>query len=87
VQLTGTDSFITNPEYCPGSERYTTGEDVFEIPFEVAGPAWPEWLESTKSLIYSYLLSGNQSAVLRRSRGVGVGFVDGDVYVLWQPAA
>jgi hypothetical protein len=87
VQLTGTDSFVTNPAYWPGSERYTTGEDIFEIPFEVAGSTWPEWLESIKSLISSYILSGNQSAVLRRSRGVGMGFVDGDMYVVWQSAA
>ena len=87
VQLTGTDSFVTDPEYWPGQERFTSGENVFEVPFAVAGAAWPEWLESIKSLVSSYVSSGPRAAVLRESRGVGIGFVDGDMYVVWQQAA
>ena len=44
VQLTGTDSFVPGevPErdFWPGSETFSTGEEVFEIPFEVAGSDW-----------------------------------------------
>jgi hypothetical protein len=38
-------------------------------------------------LVSAYISSGTNSAVLRRSVGVGIGFVDGDMYVLWQAVA
>jgi hypothetical protein len=44
VQLVGTTSFSPgeNPErdYWPGEETFSTGEDIFEIPFTVAGADW-----------------------------------------------
>jgi len=47
VQLVGTTSFSPgeNPErdYWPGEETFSTGEDIFEIPFTVAGADWREW--------------------------------------------
>jgi hypothetical protein len=79
----GTDSFEGGEEYWPGRETFTTGEDIFEVPFESAGAEWPQWLESLKILVRAYIDSGSRSAVLRNSRGVGIGFVDGDMYVLW----
>jgi len=87
VQLTGTDSFVTKPEYWPGEETFSTGENIFEVPFVVAGDTWQEWLVTLKALVSSYITSGERSEVLKKSHGVGIGFVDGDMYVLWQPAA
>ena len=87
VQLTGIDSFVTKPEYWPGEEIFSTGEYIFEVPFVVAGDTWQEWLVSLKALVSSYIASGERSVVLKKSQGVGIGFVDGDMYVLWQPAA
>lgn len=87
VQIMGTDSFDGGEQYWPGNETFSTGEDVFYVPFANAGSEWPEWLESSKQLVSDYIASGARSEVLRRSRGVGIGFVDGDMYVLWQPAA
>jgi hypothetical protein len=86
VQLAGTGSFSTVPEYWPGSETFSSGEDVFLVPFEVAGTNWQEWLGALKRLVSSYIATGKKSALLRGSQGVGIGFVDGDMYVLWQPA-
>lgn len=84
VQIMGTDSFEGGEEYWPGKETFTTGEDVFLVPFESAGEEWPEWLESLKQLVSDYIAAGAKSDVLKRSRGVGIGFVDGDMYVRWQ---
>jgi hypothetical protein len=90
VQIIGTESFTPgkDPErdYWPGAETFTTGEDVFEIPFEVAGSDWKEWLKTSIEVVNSYIAEGTQSSVLRSSKGVGLGFVDGDMYVLWQHA-
>ena len=86
VQLAGTESFSTVPEYWPGGETFSSGDDVFHVPFEVAGTNWQEWLEALRRLASSYIATGKNSGVLRSSQGVGIGFVDGDMYVLWQPA-
>jgi hypothetical protein len=90
VQIIGTESFTPgkDPErdYWPGAETFTTDEDVFEIPFEVAGSDWKEWLKTSIEVVNSYIAEGTQSSVLRSSKGVGLGFVDGDMYVLWQHA-
>lgn len=89
VQLTGTDAFVGGgaPEwdYWPGSETFTTGEDIFKIPFDVAGSDWRQWLDTSMGMLRSYVATGGKSDVLRVSKGVGVGFVDGDMHVLWQP--
>ena len=88
VQLIGTDSFEAGEElvsdYRPGSETFTTGEEIFEVPFEVAGSDWEQWLETCLNMLRSYIATGERAHVLRSSLGVGAGFVDGDMYVLWQ---
>jgi hypothetical protein len=86
VQLVGAGSFEGGSEYWPGSETFSTGENVFEVPLQFAGPEWPQWLESTKQLVSAYLVSGARSSTLRSSLGVGIGFVDGDMHVLWPSA-
>src|SRR5262245_35793358 len=89
VQLIGTESFfagdVPERDYWPGKEAFTTGEEIFEIQFAVAGADWQQWLTTSMEIIRSYIESGGRSSVLRASRGVGVGFVDGDMHVLWQP--
>ena len=91
VQLVGTDSFVpgNDPEkdYWPGSETFTTGENVFEVPFSAGSSDWREWLKTCTEMVNSYIETGTKSSVLRGSKGVGIGFVDGDMYVLWQPDA
>ena len=90
VQLIGCDSF--NPgddpgtDYWPGDEVFSTGEAVFEVPFAQAGARWQDWLQTLLELARAYLDAGAQAGVLRRSRGVGIGFVDGDMQLLWPPA-
>ena len=86
VQLVGTESFERGNEYWPGTETFSTGENIFEVPFQYAGSEWPQWVESIKQLVSAYIESGTQSTVLRSSLGVGIGFVDGDMYVLWPSA-
>lgn len=86
VQIMGTNSFEDGEQYWPGDRTFSTGEDVFHVPFESAGAEWTEWLETLKQLVSDYIASGRRSDVLRLSKGVGIGFVDGDMYVLWQRA-
>jgi len=86
VELMGTASFLpgTNPEtdYWPGEATFRSGSR-FEVPFDVAGAAWPEWLATTNEMVRAYIRDGGHAARLRSSAGVGSGFVDGDMDVLW----
>lgn len=84
VQIMGMDTFSEDGEYWPGEETFSTGEDIFQVPFADAGAEWPEWLENLKLLVSDYLDTGKNAAVLRHSQGVGIGFVDGDLEVLWR---
>ena len=86
VQIVGTESFNPEGGHWPGKETFSSGEDVFHVPFGSLGSNWQEWLEAMKILVGDYLSGGRQSDVLHRSQGVGIGFVDGDMYVLWRPA-
>lgn len=88
VQLMGTEAFVPGEDpatdYWPSAETFSTGEDILEVPFSVAGPDWEAWLNTLIGLVNGYLAKGARSDVLRNSQGVGIGFVDGDMHVLWQ---
>lgn len=87
VQLVGTEAFLPgadpSTDYRSSAETFSTGEDIFEVPFTVAGPDWRAWLETLTDLASSYIAEGSKSGVLRSKVGVGIGFVDGDTHVLW----
>lgn len=88
VQLVGTEAFLPgeNPstDYWPSAETFSTGEEIFEVPFAVAGPDWQMWLKTLIDLVTAYIADGSKSDVLRSKIGIGIGFVDGDMHVLWR---
>jgi hypothetical protein len=88
VQLIGTEEFEPgeNPstDYWPAAETFSTGENIFEVLFSVAGPDWKAWLNTVTALVNGYIADGAHASVLRERKGVGLGFVDGDMYVLWR---
>ncbi|GAB3358761.1 hypothetical protein [Lysobacter tyrosinilyticus] len=87
VQLVGTEAFCPgedpSTDYWPSAETFSTGEDIFEVPFSVAGPDWRAWLKTLIGLVNSYISDGFRSDILRSKLGIGIGFVDGDMHVLW----
>ena len=87
IQLFGMKSFESGEDpvrdYWPGNETFSTEENVFEIPYEILGEGWESWLEKTLEFLKEYLVRGNKSKVLKRYQGVGAGFVDGDMYLIW----
>lgn len=55
-----------------------------DIPVAVSGRTWPECLERMKRLLASILSEETLvSRCLQSTRGVGVGFIDGDLSLLW----
>ena len=82
VQLVGTGSFDpANPDWAC-DETFSSGEDLFVIPKDVAGDSWDAGLAFAKPLISRYLQTGTYASRLNAAAAVGVGFVDGDLEVV-----
>ena len=79
VQLVGTDSFDLKDEDWACDETFSSGEDLFYLPHAVCGNQWRKGLEMTILLVKNYLQQGHHAASLKATRGVGVGFVDGNI--------
>ncbi|MFQ6311080.1 hypothetical protein [Lysobacter capsici] len=56
----------------------------FELPRSVVGEAWEMGLAAANDLLARYMSSDRAGAVrLRQSQAVSVGFVDGDLQLVW----
>ena len=83
VQLVGTDSFDLRDEDWACDESFTSGEDLFYLPHSVFGNHWRKGLEVTSFLVKNYLQQGNHATYMKDTRGVGVGFVDGNIDLIY----
>lgn len=82
MELVGTESFDADDSDWPCDE--TTDFGTIENPFRWNKEAeWDGVLEETICALKSYLDNGKRASVLKMKKGVGVGFVDGDVEVIW----
>ena len=70
-------------DYWPGEETFSTEENIFEIPYEVLGSNWEMWLKNILEYINEYLSSREKANIMKSFNGIGAGFVDGDMYLIW----
>jgi hypothetical protein len=83
IQLIGTDKFDEADEDWVCEEIFTTGEDVFFIPRTEDIEDWEDGLSFITKMIEEYLENGKYADVLHGLQAVGVGFVDGDIELLY----
>jgi hypothetical protein len=57
------------------------------IPKNFSGSRWQECLTNTKTLVQNCLDTLQEASILKSKQGVGIGFVDGDLEVVWQPTS
>lgn len=85
MELVGTESF--NPEnedwICEEVTDFETRDDPFAWEQEAG---WEEILEEVILVLKEYLENGLYADLLKSRCGVGVGFVDGDVEILYEEA-
>lgn len=81
VQLVATKWFDPEDEDWVCDEVFTTGEDLYSWQQDTG---WETVLELAKEWVDKYLEHGKHAADLKNYIAVGVGFVDGDVWVLYQ---
>ncbi len=84
IQIIGARCFAEEDEDWACDEVFTTGENIFVIPRKVTGQNWKEGLTYTIELIKDYLVTGNNSGILKSTDAVGVGFVDGDIEIVYR---
>jgi cupin superfamily acireductone dioxygenase involved in methionine salvage len=83
IQLIGATKFdVTDPDW-PCYEAFSSGEDLFILPYSVVGRKYETGQRKAKALIKAYLERGKEAERLKRSRGVALGFVGGDLELVY----
>ncbi|MBR6428741.1 MAG: hypothetical protein IKS43_03685 [Clostridia bacterium] len=82
AQLVGAERFDENDPDWPCDEVFTSGEDLLEF----AADGWEEAQEAIARLVKDYLEDGRHASLLCGAEAVAVGFVDGDLDVIYKKA-
>lgn len=81
LELVGTSQFSANDSNWACAEIFATRSHPFKI---LHNGSWQEILALFKEYVKEYLETGLQREVLKCKEGVGIGFVDGDLEVVYQ---
>ena len=82
IELIGTDRFDLEDEAWCCEEIFDFG--TRETPFVwKEEKTWDEILDQMMQIIKKYLEQGLYSSILKQYQGIGIGFVDGDVEMLF----
>ncbi|MDE5782315.1 MAG: hypothetical protein K2I03_12700 [Lachnospiraceae bacterium] len=81
VELVGTSIFDANDEDWVCDEVFDTRDNTFVWQQDTS---WQEVLEEVTDILKKYLEEGKYADKLKMYQGVGAGFVDGDVWILYQ---
>ena len=81
LSLVGTKSFDKNDEDWATDECFSTRSTNNDL--RLASKSWQEILADTIIIIKSYLEKGKYRSVLLNSHGVGCGYVDGDLELIY----
>jgi len=86
VELIGAGSFDESDPDWACKEVWEPNERGISIPEEYSGQEWEGCLEKMRDLLIKFLSGNTLSAKkLKSSQGIGLGFVDGDLEVIWMP--
>ncbi len=84
VELIGTGSFDLEDTDWACDEVWEPKQRLLVIPLQFSGKEWEGCLAKIRNLVVSQLESNSRAAtVLKQANGIGIGFVDGDLDVLW----
>lgn len=87
IQLIGAPTYDANDSDWACDDIFMSPNPHLELPHSVVGAPWKAGLESTISMLLRYMNSEHSGAArLKESQAVSVGFVDGDLHVVWAAA-
>ena len=86
IELVGADRFDKEDEDWACEEVWNPVQRRLFIPIEYSGDSWEECLKKMKALLMVYLEGSSAGAdQLKSVKGVGIGFVDGNLDLILQP--
>lgn len=83
IQLIGSDEFDENDEDWRCTDYFTTEEDICYVKRTKDIEYWEDGLKYITGIIERYLAEGEYAHVLKNAAAVGIGFVDGDVSLVY----
>ena len=84
IELIGAQAFDKNDADWACEEIWEPPQRQLPIPIEYSGDTWEVCLDRMKKLVVKHLDSNSDTAKkLKAVEGVGVGFVDGDLEIVW----
>lgn len=84
VEIVGCPMYDSNDADWACDDIFMSSGPRFELSHEVVGSHWEQGLATTIELLKNYLASGTIGATkLKEYEAVSVGFVDGDLHLVW----
>ncbi|MBR1816330.1 MAG: hypothetical protein IJ763_06475 [Lachnospiraceae bacterium] len=80
IQLTSTSYYDEDDEDWKCDEAFTSGEDLYTWKQDTG---WEEILDISIDVVKKYLDEGKYSKELKNYKVIGIGFVDGDLEILY----
>jgi len=85
VQLIAAERFDSEDPDWPCDEVWSSEEDIFCVDTsDEEDTGWKYALELIKEMCEKYLKSGNYKNILLGTNGVGIGFIDGDIDIIYK---
>ncbi len=85
VQLIASDRFDSEDGDWPCDEVWSSGEDIFCIDTsDEKDTGWQRAQDLVGEMVKEYLENGTHRRILQNTKAVGIGFVDGELDLIWQ---
>lgn len=84
IQLIGSDEFDEDDSDWACTDYFTSGGDVCYIKRTVEIEHWEQGLSYITMLVERYLQDGENANLLKNVSAIGIGFVDGDIDILYR---
>jgi hypothetical protein len=83
MELIGCSRYDAQDQEWACRELFAYRDPLFEMPHSLVGHEWRQGLEFGLTLVREYLRSRSPGHRLCRAEAVTVGFVDGDLHLVW----
>ncbi|WP_390342646.1 hypothetical protein ACFJIS_20190 [Variovorax boronicumulans] len=85
LELVGAPTYDPEDPDWACDDIFMSSSPRFEIASEAVGPDWEAGLQAISQMILRYLDAASAGAArLKASRAVSLGFVDGDLHLVWR---
>jgi hypothetical protein len=84
IQLIGSDEFYEDDSDWACTDYFTSGEQICYIKRTEEIEGWEQGLSYITMLVKRYLDEGENAQILKKSPVIGIGFVDGDIDILYR---